>query len=156
MPKGEKKGLLMCLDKETRRYYSWCTSHGARHAIPLCDAHVMRVWTVPFRRRYVGGYANARRHGRGTWRDNEGGLMLTYFDMGAPTGEGAKIMASGEIQRTHAGKPDGKIDYVEASAIAKNAGLRECHPKPKAWMTHRAIRIVLFAHRVTLSCPSDS
>lgn len=72
---------------------------------------------------YVGDYCHAKRNGRGTFKDAEGGTMISHFKSGAPSGEGAKLTASGKLMRTHAGKEDGAIDHVEAAAIAANSML---------------------------------
>jgi hypothetical protein len=38
----------------------------------------------------VGQYANAKRHGTGTFTDNEGGKMMSFFETGKPKGEGVR------------------------------------------------------------------
>ena len=91
---------------------------------------------------YVGSIADARRHGRGTFMDNEGGTLLSYFENGQPTHEGTRVLADPRSEqlvaalRVHSGKPDGLIDLKEAGTIAKNLGLpmpskAQCAARPR-------------------------
>jgi len=79
---------------------------------------------------YVGEFANAKRHGRGTYIDEDGSQLVSLFNKGNPFGEGAKVMPGGELMRTHGGKVDGAISMEDAVEIAKHSLLP---PPPENW-----------------------
>lgn len=86
------------------------------------------VERYPSGERYIGDFADGRRHGRGKFTDSEGHL-LSFFQHGQPKYEGTKILFDADATptgytRTYDGRTDGTIPMDEARAIAANVGLR--------------------------------
>lgn len=76
---------------------------------------------------YVGHFADAQRHGRGTFEDKGGGVLSSLWREGAPEGEGAKRNVDGTIVRTTGGAP-GKVathlTEAAAEALTQSFGMK--------------------------------